>query len=272
MGYRGEMECIIAKIFGSEAQKEATIEISMKTHGGRSFLHGHWFGDNVHDLLAPCIYEGEGEMLGMAFFKSLVKEHGRRYFEPIGKTLHAKGIRHPNLANPAHAWALKGPLTNYAQWMLTETARLTVRGTDSSFFAGFHADGKDNARALHSLWSHFDFAAKFLRNSRLEISQVMRTHQLKLPDRQCRMSELSARVQAGVVILCTSLYGGRQSDPLTRQAADVVCSHLRRQLTGKRASDRDLKKIVSLGGHIAEGGFEQIAGIPEAEILMPYEK
>ena len=84
-GYRGELECIIAKIFGSEAQKEAAIELFMKTHGGRSFLHGHLFGDNVHEYLAPCIYEGEGEMLGMAFFKSLVKEHGKAYFEPIGK-------------------------------------------------------------------------------------------------------------------------------------------------------------------------------------------
>ena len=72
-GYRGEMECIIAKIYGSEAQKHAAIEYCMKTHGGRSFLEGHMFGDNVHEFLAPCIYEGEGEMLGMAFFKSLVK-------------------------------------------------------------------------------------------------------------------------------------------------------------------------------------------------------
>ena len=87
------MECIIAKIFGSEAQKEAAIELFMKTHGGRSFLHGHLFGDNVHEYLAPCIYEGEGEMLGMAFFKSLIKEHGKTFFEPIGKALQAAG--HP---------------------------------------------------------------------------------------------------------------------------------------------------------------------------------
>ena len=99
-GYRGEMECIIAKIFGSEAQKEAAIELFMKTHGGRSFLHGHIFGDNVHEYLAPCIYEGEGEMLGMAFFKSLVKQHGKQYFEPIGKALQAAGIKKPNLAQP----------------------------------------------------------------------------------------------------------------------------------------------------------------------------
>ncbi|MCO6456901.1 MAG: acyl-CoA/acyl-ACP dehydrogenase, partial [Pirellulaceae bacterium] len=108
LGYRGEMECIVAKIFGSEAQKEAAIELCMKTHGGRSFLHGHMFGDHVHEYLAPCIYEGEGEMLGMAFFKSLVKDHGMTYFEPIGRALQAAGIRRPNPLNPAHAWALRG--------------------------------------------------------------------------------------------------------------------------------------------------------------------
>src|ERR1700680_673836 len=102
-GYRGELECIIAKIFGSEAQKEAAIELFMKTHGGRSFLHGHLFGDNVHEFLAPCIYEGEGEMLGMAFFKSLAKVHGQKYFEPVGLALQREKIKAFNPTNPAHA-------------------------------------------------------------------------------------------------------------------------------------------------------------------------
>ena len=109
-GFRGEMECIIAKIFGSEAQKEAAIELFMKTHGGRAFLRGHLFGENVHEYLAPCIYEGEGEMLGMAFFKSLIKEHGKPFFEPIGQALQASGIKKPNPLNPAHAWALRSAL------------------------------------------------------------------------------------------------------------------------------------------------------------------
>src|SRR5947208_12256240 len=119
-GYRGEMECVIAKIFGSEAQKEAAIELFMKTHGGRAFLHGHLFGDNVHEYLAPCIYEGEGEMLGMGFFKSLIKEHGKTYFEPIGKTLAALGVRQPNPFNPVHGWALRKPLGDYARWWVSE--------------------------------------------------------------------------------------------------------------------------------------------------------
>src|SRR6187549_717641 len=114
------MECIIAKIFGSEAQKEASIELLMKTHGGRAFLHGHMFGDNVHEYLAPCIYEGEGEMLGMAFFKSLVKQHGVTYFEPIGKAIAKSGIKNPNPMNPAHAWALRGVMMPYAKWYMSQ--------------------------------------------------------------------------------------------------------------------------------------------------------
>ena len=111
------MECIIAKIFGSEAQKEAAIELFMKTHGGRSFLHGHMFGDNVHEYLAPCIYEGEGEMLGMAFFKSLVKQHGMQFFEPIGKALQAAGHQEAEPGQP-------GPRLGAAQgvWPVREVA------------------------------------------------------------------------------------------------------------------------------------------------------
>lgn len=76
-GYRGELECIVAKIFGSEALRFAAVDVFMKTHGGRSFLQGHLFGDDVHDYLAPCIYEGEGEMLGLALFRGLAKGYGR---------------------------------------------------------------------------------------------------------------------------------------------------------------------------------------------------
>ena len=121
-GYRGEMECIIAKIFGSEAQKEAAIELFMKTHGGRAFLKGHLFSENVFDYLAPCIYEGEGEILGLAFFKSLVKEHGRQFFEPIGKALQVHGIKNFNPLNPIHTWKLRKELNAYAKWKLRQSS------------------------------------------------------------------------------------------------------------------------------------------------------
>ncbi|MCO8121136.1 acyl-CoA dehydrogenase family protein [Stieleria sp. TO1_6] len=259
-GYRGEMECIIAKIFGSESQKEAAIELFMKTHGGRSFLAGHLFGDNVHDFLAPCIYEGEGEMLGMAFFKSLVKQHGKQFFEPIGRTLHQQGIKHPNLANPAHLWALRGPMTDYAKWygkrMLvgshwTTTSRVARSATDQ-------------------LNQHVEFAQQYLSASGFRISGTMRTYQLKLADRQCRMSALSLQIQNAVTMLVTALYAGHQNDPITRAAADTVCRELKRRIVGDQPSDADFRQVTELGQQIAEHGWNELNGLSPGAILQPY--
>jgi alkylation response protein AidB-like acyl-CoA dehydrogenase len=255
-GYRGEMECIVAKIFGSEAQKEAAIELFMKTHGGRSFLHGHIFGDNVHEYLAPCIYEGEGEMLGMAFFKSLVKEHGKRYFEPIGKALAAAGIKKPNPLNPAHAWALSGALTPYAGWFVGQKLRVT--GSPAL------------PKMSEALRKHAEWACEMLQSQPLEISGAMRKHQLKLADRQCRMAELSGRVQKLIIMLATTLYAAQHEDEVVRTAAEVICDDLKRELTGRRSSDREYRRITSLGETIADGGFKSIAGLKVDEILMPY--
>lgn len=99
----------------------------------------------------------------------------------------------------------------------------------------------------------------------------MRKHQLKLADRQCRMAELSGRIQAAVVMLCTSLYGARQSDLLVRSAAAVICTELKRKLNGARPTDRELRAMVKLGEQIAEGTFNPIDGIPPGDILMPYD-
>lgn len=256
LGYRGEMECIIAKIFGSEVQKEAAIELFMKTHGGRSFLHGHLFGDNVHEFLAPCIYEGEGEMLGMAFFKSLVKTHGKQYFEPIGKILFDAGIKQPNPLNPAHAWMLKGPMTAYAKWW----AGMRIAGSSRL----------DLGNMPLALRRHASDAGNFLMSQCFDISGAMRTHQLKLADRQCSMIDLSKRIQDAVVILCTSLYASKQPDELTQRAAEVACGHLWRGLTGERASNRDWRKVTSLGADIAEAQWRELDGVEPDDIMMQY--
>ncbi len=255
-GYRGELECIIAKIFGSEAQKEAAIELFMKTHGGRSFLHGHVFGDNVHELLAPCIYEGEGEILGLAFFKSLVKEHGRAFFEPIGKRLQEAGIKNPNLKNPAHLWALRKEFGAYAKWLAGEKLGRKER----------QASPATDPR----LANHVAFAQDLFGRFAAEVSGAMSKHQLKLADRQCRMAELSSRVQDAVTILVTALHAHGKKDEVTTDAADVVCQDLRRKLTGERPSDAYFRDVSRLADKVIGGGFDALAGSPVAEILMKY--
>ncbi len=255
-GYRGELECIIAKIFGSEAQKEAAIELLMKTHGGRSFLHGHLFGDNVHEYLAPCIYEGEGEMLGMAFFKSLVKEHGRQYFEPLGKALQARQMKTFNPANPIHLWKLRRELGAYGRWyangLMVKRDRQKVTGMDAR------------------LADHLAFALTQCQQQPGELSAALRKHQLKLADRQCRMAELSQRVQDTITMLVTIQWAHGQNKPIAVAAADILCQDLRRKLTGARPSDRYFRDVQELADMVYAGGFEELAGIERQEILMKY--
>jgi alkylation response protein AidB-like acyl-CoA dehydrogenase len=259
-GYRGELECVVAKIFGSEALKEAAIELFMKTHGGRSFLHGHILGDNIYDFLAPCIYEGEGEMLGLAFFKTLVKQHARTFFEPIGKALQRAQIRSFSPVNPKHVWALRHEMAAYARWSLSQKMSQL---------------GNRNHHALPPLKSgladHVAFALKLFQGFASELSSTMSRHQLKLADRQCRMAELSQRVQDAVVILITALWGNQQKDQAAVAAADLLCQDLRRKLTGKRPTDSYFRDCSKLADMIIAGGFEAIAGAPRAEIMMKYE-
>jgi alkylation response protein AidB-like acyl-CoA dehydrogenase len=255
-GYRGEMECIIAKIFGSEAMKEAAVELFMKTHGGRSFLKGHIFAENVFDFLAPCIYEGEGEVLGLAFFKSLIKEHGKQFFEPIGKALQAHGIKQFSPLNPFHLWKLKNEMTTYAKWKfarkVTSRDRTPVPGLD------------------YRLAAHVSFAQAMFSKFPDEISATMVKHQLKLADRQCRMAELSSRIQDTVTILVTALWAQARRAEWAIASADILCQDLRRKLTGERPGDRYFKDADQLADLILSGGFEALAGVPREEILMKY--
>jgi alkylation response protein AidB-like acyl-CoA dehydrogenase len=259
-GYRGELECVVAKIFGSEALKEAAIELFMKTHGGRSFLQGHILGDNIYDFLAPCIYEGEGEMLGLAFFKTLVKQHARTFFEPIGKALQRAQIRSFSLVNPKHVWALRREMAAYARWSL---------GQKMSQLSG--RNHQDLPSLKSGLADHVAFAMKLFQGFASELSGTMSRHQLKLADRQCRMAELSQRVQDAVVILVTALWGNQQKDEAAVAASDLLCQDLRRKLTGTRPTDSYFRDCARLADLIVAGGYEAIAGAPRAEILMKYE-
>lgn len=72
-GYRGELECVAAKVFASEAVKEAGVDLLLKTYGSRALLPGNVFADSVYDLLAPTVYEGENEILTLGSFASLAK-------------------------------------------------------------------------------------------------------------------------------------------------------------------------------------------------------
>jgi len=268
-GYRGELECIVAKVFGSEALKEVTIENALKTHGGRSFLKGHIIGDNLHDFMAPMIYEGEGEMLSMAELKSLVKDHGVKYMGPIASRLGKHGIKGFNPAdafkvwNPSKAfqamrtmWILRRELFPIATWI----AGATLNRSDKQKVADIDP----------RLARHVAFALKNFRALKLKVNDTMITHQLKLADRQCIMVDLSMEVQRTVTILATAQYAHSKGDEATILAADVLCQDLTRKIKPTRESAGYFRTCVKLGQLVAEGKFEQISDTQSHSVLRPY--
>ena len=98
----------------------------------------------------------------------------------------------------------------------------------------------------------------------------MRKHQLKLADRQCRMAELSHRVQLAVVILCTSLYAGSDDSSIIQQSRDVLATSLTNALLGRRPSDKHLRALTDLGALIADKSFPGLESITPDPIMIPY--
>jgi hypothetical protein len=156
-----------------------------------------------------------------------------------------------------HAFALRNELIPYGKWWLGQK----MARRDRQQVAGM--DGR--------LADHVEFALQAFQRHPAELSAVMRKHQLKLADRQCRMAELSQRIQDTVVILVTALWAHQQENEVAVLSADMLCRDLRRKLTGERPSDRYFRDASKLADAILAGGFESLAGVPRAEILMRYE-
>ena len=122
----------------------------------------------------------------------------------------------------------------------------------------------------NQLREHAVFAQRVLSRAGMQISGTMRKHQLKIPDRQCRMSMISSRLQDAIVILVTSLYAAKSDDETTAAAADGMCRELRRRITGEKPTDRDFRQVTELGQSIVEQGWGELREVRSEEILMPY--
>ena len=124
----------------------------------------------------------------------------RQFFEPIGKALQQHQIKNFNPANPRpplEAAQRAGRLRASGRWARSSSAR-----------------DRQRCRAWTRGWPSTSTSrwTMFASGSREEISGAMRKHQLKLADRQCRMAELSQRVQDTVVMLVTALWGHQQKN------------------------------------------------------------
>ena len=239
--------------------KEAAVELLMKTHGGRAFLGGHIFGDNVHDLLAPCIYEGEGEMLGMAFFKSIVKEHGKAYFEPIGKRLQEHKMKTMSPMNPVHLWRLRRELWSYSKWKMGQK----FSGSDRDPVVGPEPDVAEARR-----FRPRELRAPAQGDQRGDGEAPVEARRPAVPhDRALAAGPGHHRdARDGALGPAAEERGGSRPP---RTSCARTCAASSRASGPATRYFRDVGKLADL---ILAGGYEALTGVERAEILMRYEQ
>lgn len=272
-GYRGELECIIAKVFGSESLKEVAIEDALKTLGGRSLLKGSIVGDNIHDLLAPMIYEGEGEVLAMAFFKGLIKDPGNSYMGPVMAAMAASGVEMKYLLKwrGAKTLAQVGKLLKPGNLLRLVRASLPMAGwifRTETRFGDFQSVSEVNPK----LRRHAKFALKNFTRLAKRIERAMLKYQVALADRQLQMVQMSMAVQRTVTMLAVVQYATERGDEATIAAADVLCRDLTMQLVGGLPDDGYFRACTRLARLVADGKFTQLDGVPQAAILRQYDQ
>lgn len=251
-GFRGELECTMAKVFGSWAQEEAALKQGLLTHGGRSLIQGHLIGDNIHDFLAALIYEGENHMLLMKFFLEMGEQHGEKYMIPLGD-----GMNQLKKGDPRGLLTLARVLPAYGLWNVKALLKVlapteTIRGFDPR------------------LSRHVAFALRQGKKLAVKMNYYMVKHQVKLGDRQGRVIELSKDVLNAGLILVTAMHAQRKGDEATIAAADIFCTEARRELSGGRKTDAYFASCNKLADLVIAGNFAQLEGTHESPILWAY--
>jgi hypothetical protein len=234
------LEAVLAKVFGSESLKEATVDLLLKTHGGRALLDGNLFADDVYDLLAPTVYEGENEIVTLGFFRALAKDHYTRLLAPIAARVGA--VSRPG---PRRLWQARGAVAPYATWLATKQLRLAVPYRPQP--VPLDLDGQT------------DLALRLLSRSGLQISSMLRRHGDAIVDRQAECLDVAQRVQTATAMLVVARYGSRHADVLIRQAAASMAAELAARLTGQRLSGRYQRQVAELGAAVAHDQFAPVA-------------
>lgn len=251
-GYRGELECTVAKVFGSWAQQEGAIEHGMLTHGGRAMREGNLIGDNLFDFLAALIYEGENHMLLMKYFLELGGNHGERFMLPIGEGL--KSLKKGKISG---AWQLLRHGVPFAGWC--------VKALFKSLGGSQSVPGMDKR-----LQSHVNFALREARKLAVELTYYMVKHQVKLADRQPRMVALSKKSLFATVMMVTAMHAHKKGDKVSIDAADILCQTMKHKITGELPSDAFFYDCDKMAEQVIAGDMAQLEGTIEAPIVHPY--
>ena len=218
-GQSGELEAIIAKIVAGECVREGAIN-SLGVHGGRAFLVGHPLGDSFHDHFAVTVYEGESDLLGLALFKALAKQH------PLaGLSRDTSGGRR------AAAWLA---------WRIGRFSR-RPRADDRGIL---------DLRLRH----HAAVARRLLDAAAIRIDRGIRRQGRALAERQLLVGGWSAEVRDLVSVLAVAHHADATGDDGDLLAADCWCRLALARARGRRLTASDHAALATLGRQVVERG------------------
>lgn len=253
-GYRGEFESVTAKIFGSESVKDATVDVLLKTHGGRALLEGNLFTEMLSDLLAPTVYEGENEIVTLGYFQSLARVHGEHYLAPIAAAMKEGEGATAKPPGASNLWAAGRHVAAYGAWLVGEEVH--------------HALGRFRHRLTADPVELAGVALELLGDMALEISAALRHFGASVAQRQALVFDLARRAQWATVMLVVSRYAEWQRDPLVRQAGICAALEFGARLTDSRPTGEAYQLLTELGCAVGEDRFALVTGADRGVVAM----
>ncbi|NJM40045.1 MAG: acyl-CoA/acyl-ACP dehydrogenase [Anaerolineae bacterium] len=254
-GYRGELECGAAKITVSRLMAEAADRIYPLFWGGRALDAAHPYSREVTEMKAAEIYEGHNNMLLLAYFAALTKQHSTQYMMPIFEAVQQAGIQEFNPLNLTHVMKVRGPATNYAKWV---AGRLKPASHDAL---------PDMPRPLQK-WALRGMRALYGMGN--EIDTAMRDQREQLVNRQGMVADLVSDVHQYIAMLVTSLHARHFEERSVQLAAETFCEEQWRRMHGGRRSAKQHAKLVELGKLVRDGHFSPIDNVPEGAVNMAW--
>lgn len=257
-GYRGELETGAAKVTVTRLLGEAIDRIYPQFWGGRALDVCHPYAQQVGEMKAAEIYEGHNNMLCLAWFAALTKQHSARFMMPIFKRTQELGLKDFNPANPSHLWQLRRELPEYGKWIARH--QVDVRGHEP-----LPAMPRELARCAR-------MAIHGLQHMAIIIDGAMREYREDLINRQGVVCDLALEAHQYIAMLVTALHARHSNNRAVELAAQTFCEEQMRRLRGGRRTKEHHARLVELGKLVRDGQFPLLDGVPEGEVNMPWQE
>jgi alkylation response protein AidB-like acyl-CoA dehydrogenase len=255
-GYRGELECGAAKVLVSRLLTEASDRLYPLFWGGRALDVEHPYSREVTEMKAAEIYEGHNNMLLLAYFSALTKQHSSEVMMPIFKGVQQAGIDSFNPLDPRHVYQVRGPAMAYGKWVAERTLKGLRQTALPPMPRALEKWARRGMRGLHHMGG--------------EIDTAMRGYQEQLLNRQGVLADLVADVHNYIAMIVTPLHARHATDRATQLAAETFCEEQWRRMHGGRRTAQHHAKLVELGQLVRDGQFPQLDGVSEGVVNMAW--